>query len=201
MSNLQSFQQAFVVDFPPEIADQVLGRIQALYGTQFEKHYGNLNPHELQNLACTVLSGVSPKELKRGIDRMNSEKWCPTLPEFRSWCVSGGDWWTAEMAWVKALNFINDETKPMTALAKETLDEVQQVLSQEGQKAAHRAFVAIYDDYLQRAKNLGRRQEMYIPKIRIAHDADADNRQCVPCPTDLMARLKGAIKHEKVGRA
>lgn len=195
MSNIQLFQDAFVVDFPAEIADQVLGRMQALYGEMFDKKYGNINPAELQFTVCTVLNGLKPAELRRGLERMNSEKWCPSLPEFRSWCVHDGDWWTAEQAWAKALNFEADPDNKITTLAKRALDEVRHILKTEGQKAAHAAFRDIYSDYLDKAKKAGRVQVMYVPPVKpVAIEHNEKNRKGVPCPPELAAMVKGAIK-------
>lgn len=195
MSNIQLFQDAFVVDFPAEIADQVLGRMQALYGEMFDKKYGNINPAELQFTVCTVLNGLKPAELRRGLERMNSEKWCPSLPEFRSWCVHDGDWWTAEQAWAKALNFEADPANKITTLAKRALDEVRHILKTEGQKAAHFAFRDIYSDYLDKAKKAGRVQVMYVPPVKpVAIEHDERNRKGVPCPPELAAMIKGTIK-------
>lgn len=197
MSNIQLFQDAFVVDFPAEIADQVLGRMQALYGEMFDKKYGNINPAELQFTVCTVLNGLKPAELRRGLERMNSEKWCPSLPEFRSWCVHDGDWWTAEQAWAKALNFESDPTNKITTLAKRSLDEVRHILKTEGQKAAHFAFRDIYSDYLAKAKKAGRVQVMYVPPVKpVAIEHDEKNRKAVPCPPELVAAIKKRPKHE-----
>lgn len=195
MSNIQLFQDAFVVDFPAEIADQVLGRMQALYGEMFDKKFGNINPAELQFTVCTVLNGLKPAELHRGLERMNSEKWCPSLPEFRSWCVHDGDWWTAEQAWAKALNFEADPANKITTLAKRALDEVRHILKTEGQKAAHAAFRDIYSDYLDKAKKSGRVQVMYVPPVKpVAIEHDEKNRKGVPCPPELAAMVKGTIK-------
>lgn len=194
MSNIQLFQDAFVVDFPAEIADQVLGRMQALYGEMFDKKYGYINPAELQFTVCTVLNGLKPAELRRGLERMNSEKWCPSLPEFRSWCVHNGDWWTAEQAWAKALNFEADPTNKITTLAKRALDEVRHILKTEGQKAAHFAFRDIYSDYLDKAKKSGRVQVMYVPPAKpVAIEHNEKNRKGVPCPPELAAKVKGVF--------
>lgn len=199
MSNISKFQSVFNVNFPPEIADQVLARMQMLYGEAFDKKFGDVDPSQLQFTACTVLNGLSENDLRRGLERMNSEKWCPSLPEFRSWCVHDGDWWTAEQAWAKALNFLKDDTQQITTLAKHTLDEVKQIISVEGQKAARRAFLDIYQDYLQRAKNQNRTQVMWIqPKALNKPDSDL-NRKGVPLPAELSAQAK--LIYRRVGRA
>lgn len=193
MSNIQLFEKAFAVDFPTEVAEMVLNRISDVYGADFTKKYaGYTDDAELAQLACTVFNGLTPADITRGIMRMNSEKWCPSLPEFRSWCEQGGDWWTADMAWAKAMQFESDPATPITKLAKRTLDEVRQVLAQEGQKAAHYAFKDIYQDYLTRAKEKGRVQEMWVkPKAPKQIDNSERNRTGIPCPPELAAKIKG----------
>lgn len=190
MSNISKFQSVFNVNFPPEIADQVLARMQMLYGEAFDKKFGDVDPSQLQFTACTVLNGLSENDLRRGLERMNSEKWCPSLPEFRSWCVHDGDWWTAEQAWAKALNFLKDDTQQITTLAKHTLDEVKQIISVEGQKAARRAFLDIYQDYLQRAKNQNRTQVMWIAPKALKQEEDKPRKAGIPCPPELAAKIK-----------
>ena len=105
MSNIELFKSAFAVTFPVEVADLVLDRISELYATEFTKKYAGYSDQELRQLACTVLNGLNPSDIARGIVRMNSEGWCPNLPQFRNWCEQGGDWWTADMAWAKAMQF------------------------------------------------------------------------------------------------
>lgn len=199
MSNIKLFQDAFAVDFPVQIAEQVLERMEDLHGTDFQKNFSHLSNERLIELTCIALNGLTPVELRRGLDRMNTEKWCPKLPEFRSWCVQAGDWWTADQAWAKALNFINDNSMPMTTLAKAAFDEVKHILDNEGQKAAHYAFKDIYQDYLVRAQKKGKAQEMWVrpekPKT-LNH-----SRKSVPCPEHLLKKIKGVNKNLRQGDA
>jgi len=122
MSNIQLFEQAFAVDFPVEVAEMVLDRISGLYGTEFSKKYSGDSDAELIQRACTVLNGLTPADITRGIMRMNSEEFCPTLPRFRNWCEQGGDWWTADMAWAKAMQFEADPQTKITKLTKCALE-------------------------------------------------------------------------------
>lgn len=105
MSNIELFKNAFAVNFPVEVAELVLNRIADLHGAEFTKKYSGYEDSELTQLARTVLNGLNHADIARGITRMNSEEWCPSLPKFRSWCEQGGDWWTADMAWAKAMQF------------------------------------------------------------------------------------------------
>lgn len=195
MSSIQLFKNAFAVSFPVEVAEMVLNRIGDVYGAEFSKKYAGYSDEELVQLACTVLSGLTPTDITRGILRMNSEEWCPNLPKFRSWCEQGGDWWTADMAWAKALQFENDKKSEITTLAKRSLDEVRHIINVEGQKSAHYAFNAIYQDYLAREKEKGCVQEMWKKEDKAKSlTYDERNRKGVPCPPELAVKVKGAFK-------
>ena len=163
MSNIQAFEQAFAVTFPVEMAQMVLDRMSDLYGAAFKKNFEVYeDDQELVQLACTVFNGLTPADITRGLMRMNSEEWCPkNLPTFRNWCEQGGDWWTADMAWAKAMQYESDPQTKITKLTKRALDEVRFVLTNEGQKAAHYAFKDIYQDYQIRAKAIGKVQEWH----------------------------------------
>lgn len=175
MSNIQLFEQAFAVDFPVEVAEMVLDRISGLYGTEFSKKYSGDSDAELIQRACTVLNGLTPADITRGIMRMNSEEFCPTLPRFRSWCEQGGDWWTADMAWAKAMQYESDPQTKITKLTKRALDEVRFVLTNEGQKAAHYAFKDIYQDYQIRAKAVGKVQEWHEELVLVTVKDEAES--------------------------
>lgn len=192
MSSIQLFEKAFAVSFPVAVAEMVLDRIGSVYGAEFSKKYAGYSDDELIQLACTVLDGLTPADITRGVLRMNSEEWCPNLPKFRSWCEQGGDWWTADMAWAKAMQFESDPLSEITTLAKRSLDEVRHILNVEGQKSAHYAFKDIYIDYLRRAKEKGRIQELWVrPKEAKAVGFNEGNRKGVPCPPELLNKLKG----------
>ncbi|WP_336975319.1 restriction endonuclease [Acinetobacter pittii] len=196
MNEIQKFQDAFVVEFDPYIADQLLGRMQDLYGELFEKKYSEFEPERLQMMTCTVLNGLTPEQFKNGLLRMNSEKWCPSLPEFRGWCVADHEFWTAEKAWAKALIFADDLKSEITTIAKKALDDVKQILLVEGQRAAHRAFCDIYNDYLKEELQAHKKQTMWQPPKRIPKDWSNSerNRKGVACPQELLAQLKRAHK-------
>lgn len=202
MNEIQLFENAFAVTFPVEVAEMVLNRIGDVYGAEFSKKYAGYTDEELVRLACTVLSGLNHADIARGVLRMNSEEWCPNLPKFRSWCEQGGDWWTADMAWAKAMMFESDPNSKITTLAKRALEEVRHVLNVEGQKSAHFAFKDIYEDYLRRAKEAGRVQEMWVkPKEVKALGLDEGKRKGVPCPPDLLQKLKGVNAFTRNGDA
>lgn len=199
MSNIQLFEQAFVLTFPVETANQLLGHMQALYGDTFNKKFGEIEQERMISTVCQVLDGLKPEDLQRGVQRMKTEKWCPSIPEFRTWCLQDRDWWTAEQAWAKVLNYLNDPTEKITTLAKRSLDEVRHVLRTEGQKSAHYAFKDIYEDYLQQAKRIGRVQVLWIDPKPQARIEQPEQRKSMPPPPELSQSIQ--LIYKRGGRA
>lgn len=191
MNDIQLIQNAVAVNFSNEVAGMILDRMSCVYGAEFSKKFAGTTNDELTQLACTVFSGLSAADIARGLKRMNSEEWCPNLPKFRSWCEQAGDWWTADQAWAKAMMFESNPKNKISKLAKRVLDEVRHILTVEGQKSAHYAFKDIYQDYLGRAKDKGRTQEMWVePTVvpKLAHDES--KRKGIPCPVEFVQKIK-----------
>lgn len=196
--DIQLFQNAFVADFPAALADQLLSEMENLYGAEFHNKFKHIGADVLRTQVCKTLSGITPKQLRRGLDRMRTEDFCPALPRFKKWCIEDPTWWTAEQAWAKALQFEADPQVRITKLTKVTLDEVRHILDNEGQKAAHRAFKDIYTAYLAKALEKGRDQEMWVAPAPVKQLAYTESKG-VPCPPELAAKIKNIGK--RVGGA
>jgi len=190
MFEVQQYNQVFEITFPVEIAQQVLGVMESLYGSEFDRVHGKTDADVLIEKMREVLDGITPQQLQKGLELMKSEKWCPTLPGFRLLCLQDHDWWSAEMAWAKALNFQKGDGQEITTLTKRALDEVKQIISAEGQKSARKAFFDIYTDYLAKAKKQNRTQIMWIAPKALKQEEDKPRKAGIPCPPELAAKIK-----------
>ena len=71
MSNIELYQSALTSSFPELVAAEILGHIEGIFGPeQFAKTYGHLSNQEALQLVCKVLNGLTPLNLKRGIERL-----------------------------------------------------------------------------------------------------------------------------------
>ena len=200
MFELQQYNQALEtsVTFPIEIAQQILGVLEAVFGADFERVHGATNFDTLIETFRLVLDGLTPGQIQNGIKNMRSEKWCPTLSEFRRLCLQDDSWWTAEMAWAFSLNWKKDNTKPITTLARKSFLEVSEIFATQGQKATYKPFIETYEYNLREAKRMNKVQIMWIKPNRTndeniqkkVEEKQAErNRVVTPCPPELLAKL------------
>lgn len=184
---------------PNAMSEHILAMLQVCYGEEFQKKFANNSTPEMLIAGLNfVLDGLTAQEIQNGLNRMKTEKWCPSLPEFRSWCEAGSEWWNAELAWAKGLQFLANDSVQITTLTKCVLDEVKCILDNEGQWNAHKAFIVIYDDYLAKAKKAGKKQRFYEVQQKLPAPEELDNREvCKGIPSDLRKQLFKAVEQER----
>lgn len=205
MFELQQYNQALEtsVTFPIEIAQQILGVLEAVFGADFERVHGATNFDTLIETFRLVLDGLTPAQIQNGIKNMRSEKWCPTLSEFRRLCLQDDSWWTAEMAWAFSLNWKKDNTKPITTLARKSFLEVSEIFATQGQKATYKSFIETYEYNLRQAKKMSSVQIMWIKpngtndeniQKKVEEKQAERARVGIPCPPELREQLRRAVK-------
>lgn len=178
----------------PELCGLVFEMMQRRFGSEFNKKYAEYQDDELIMVAAETLAGLTPDQIKNGLDRMRSEQFCPTLPRFRALCEMGF-WMTADLAWVQALKFTDNPKTQITVITKQALDDIRHILNVEGQKAAHFAFKSVYEDYIEQAKALGQTQQIWVDprqdeqqkRKQLAYSER--NRKGSPIPEELKAQV------------
>jgi hypothetical protein len=56
------------------------------YGKKFTDQWGSLSPAEMKSHWVSEFFGYTPREIKRGLDAIDTKDWPPTLPEFKKMC-------------------------------------------------------------------------------------------------------------------
>lgn len=197
MNDLMSLHD---VQMNPALAQQCgqfLSMLQVFYGDAFDNKYGKIDEHQMMLGVAMALDGLTAQEYQTGLNRMRTEKWCPSLPEFRSWCLVASEWWGVEYAWIKALEFSKDNAVKITTLTKFCWDSVQDVLQNEGQMVAHKSFRELYEKFLHDAKKAGRVQEIFEREKKekqVGHN-ESVNHDAVPMPEDVKSQLNGLLKN------
>ena len=79
----------FESTFPKKWAEEIISRMQRYYRAKFsatfpvaEGQTAEQYEDDLIATACEVFEGLSPDDIKRGLDRMKRSTFCPIFPEF-----------------------------------------------------------------------------------------------------------------------
>ena len=182
-------------------ADALIVTLQALYGKLFIDSMKGLTLTQVKNVAVGIIGTLSDDQFNRGMAMLNAKAgqggFCPTLAEFKTWCMSGS-WWSVDEAWQRVCDWSNDSTLKITTLAKKAWDSVYWLVQQGSMKEASRQFKAIYETYLAKAQLAGRQQEWYVPPVMIETKSKAVAVETKPSLSDqhqkIMARMNELLK-------
>lgn len=148
--------------------------MQVMYGHKFISQFNGMT--DLSRI-LTIINGalamLTDKQFQKGMAQLNAKAgsgdFCPTLSDFKAWCMSGS-WWTTAEAWQRACDYSDQSEHELlagklkvTALTKKAWDSVYWLVGQGSMKEAFKQFKSIYETYLAKAQMQGRQQEWYMP--------------------------------------
>lgn len=181
--------------------------MQVMYGHKFISQFNGMTD---LNRILTIINGalamLTEEQFQKGMAQLNAKAgsgdFCPTLSDFKAWCMSGS-WWTATEAWQRACDYSNQSEPELlagklkvTALTKKAWDSVYWLVEQGSMKEAFKQFKSIYETYLAKAQMQGRQQEWYVPpKMISTARAVAKPKSMLPEQSpEQKAWLEGKIK-------
>ncbi len=172
-----------------ELCALVLEMLQRRFGSEYVKKYKEFSDEELISIAAETLAGLTPTQVMTGLNLARSEEYCPSLPRFRSLCETS-TWLSPNAAWVQALNFMKDHSKPITIVAKQALDEVSVLLSNTDDDAiaakqkhnAGFAFRDVYTALVTVAQKLGQAEILWVPQTTKTKNDTAKKLGYMPKP-------------------
>ena len=186
--------------------------MQVMYGHKFISQFNGMTD---LNRILTIINGalamLTEEQFQKGMAQLNAKAgsgdFCPTLSDFKAWCMSGS-WWTATEAWQRACDYSNQSEPELlagklkvTALTKKAWDSVYWLVEQGSMKEAFKQFKSIYETYLAKAQMQGRQQEWYVPPKMIATSkAVAKPKSMLPEQSpEQKAWLEGKIRELQSG--
>ncbi|WP_180001217.1 hypothetical protein [Acinetobacter sp. YH12255] len=169
--------------------------MQVMYGHKFISQFNGMTDlNRILNIINGALAMLSDEQFQKGMAQLNAKAgsgdFCPTLSDFKTWCMSGS-WWTATEAWQRACDYSNQSELELlegklkvTTLTKKAWDSVYWLVEQGSMKEAFKQFKSIYETYLAKAQMQGRQQEWYVPPKMIGTSKAAPKlKSWLPEPT------------------
>jgi len=175
----------FESTFPRKWAEEIISRMQRYYRAKFDSTFpiskdqtAEEYEDDLITTACEVFEGLTPDDIKRGLDRMKRSTFCPVFPEFRGWCEPKSDaWLDAHEAWAIAKDSVEFGTgREMTVIwteqAAKAFERCADLVAT-GDKyqlaEAKKIFVSIYDRLVTEAKDQGLKP-IYVTSLGVDKD-------------------------------
>lgn len=72
-----------------EGATSIIKEMHAVFGRKFIAQWESVERDDLIKTAQRVLAGLTAGQVKRGLEIMYKERFVPSLPEFRAFCLQG----------------------------------------------------------------------------------------------------------------
>ena len=160
----------FESTFPKKWAEEIISQMQRYYRAKFsatfpvaEGQTAEQYEDDLIATACEVFEGLSPDDIKRGLDRMKRSTFCPIFPEFAGWCEpKTDDWLGSHEAWAIAEKSIGFDGQELTVIWTEQMAQAFsrcEELIKTGDKyqraEAKKIFCDAYDRLVTQAKDQG----------------------------------------------
>lgn len=169
--------------------------MQVMYGHKFISQFNGMTDlNRILNIINGALAMLTDEQFQKGMAQLNAKAgsgdFCPTLSDFKTWCMAGS-WWTATEAWQRACDYSNQSELELlegklkvTTLTKKAWDSVYWLVEQGSMKEAFKQFKSIYETYLAKAQMQGRQQEWYVPPKMIGTSKAAPKlKSWLPEPT------------------
>lgn len=148
--------------------------MQVMYGHKFISQFNGMTDlNRILSIINGALAMLTEEQFQKGMAQLNAKAgsgdFCPTLSDFKAWCMAGS-WWTATEAWQRACDYSNQSEIELlkgklkvTILTKKSWDSVYWLVEKGSMKEAFKQFKSIYDTYLTKAQIHGRQQKWYVP--------------------------------------
>lgn len=188
-------------EFAQQNAINLLAKMRGFYGKKFIDQWAKIDKSEIISAMMECLADLSAEQLKTGYDKMKSSVFCPSIPEFRSWCLSqeqDQSWLNEYEAWVSALAYeSSNQTCAVSSLVAETLSEIKAVFNDLNPKSETqaKAFRSMYQRKVDDAKASGKSQEFLPAKDLLTQPQEPEHKPTA-CPAHLLAQIKGVNKQE-----
>lgn len=149
--------------FTTEHAARLMNKMKAFYGKKYAEQWGDIPAADIADAMVECLQGLNQEDFKRGYMRMQRSTFCPTIPEFRSWCEpKTDDWLGSHEAWAIAEKSIGFDGQELTVIWTEQMahafsrcEDLVKTGDKYQRAEAKKIFCAAYDRLVTQAKDQG----------------------------------------------
>lgn len=152
-----------MAQFTTQDAARLMNKMKAFYGKKYAEQWSDVPALGIADAMVECLQNLTAEDFKRGYMRMQKSTFCPTIPEFRSWCEpESSEWLGAYEAWAIAEKSVGFDGEELTVVWTEQMAQAFsrcEALIKSGSKyqrpEAQKIFCDAYDRLVTQAKDQG----------------------------------------------
>lgn len=178
----QREQPHAVQQFSEQDARKLVEDMLFMYGKKFTDQWSGLKKGQVIEKFVEKLSDLTYEQFLRGLKRLDTADWPPSIPEFKNWCKGGYEYQTHDDAWLQALMYEkNNRSHEINKFAKQAFEEVIRPYGHLGSSDTfYKVFCSVYKRIINDAKERSEVDELYdaVPLVGTSSDQDS-NHVCV----------------------
>ena len=184
------------IKFGIEDAKRVITEMRLCYGKKFSDQWVGVDPMDLANKMVQMFGDLNPNDLAKGFQKMQTQAWCPTLPEFKSWCIGDlkAQWLGSNEAWNIARGSIDFNGNELTvvwtrecAIAFDSVSHLVRIGDKYQIAEAKKAFTEMYDRLV--SESLEKRLQ---PVYEVSYGDDKEQRKTALKEAEIAGFLKSS---------
>ena len=156
--NTQAIQQFSELDARKLVEDMLL-----MYGKKFTDQWSGLKKGQVIEKFVEKLSGLTYEQFLRGLKRLDTAEWPPSIPEFKNWCKGVYEYQTPDEAWLQALHY--EKSNRVCCINRIAKDAFYAVVGPYGSlkptDTVHNVYCSVYKRLITEAKERNEADEVY----------------------------------------
>ena len=183
MSNLPTQQNnsTYVQQFSEQNARELVEDMLFLYGKKFTDQWSGLKKSQIIAKLVEKLSCITFEQFTRGLQRLETAEWPPSIPEFKNWCLGKYEYQSHDDAWLQALSYEkNNRSHLINKFAKHAFDEVIKPYGHLGSSDTfYKVFTSVYKRLITEAKERNEADEVYEAVVQLGNTKTDGNHNPV----------------------
>ena len=161
-NELTQNQDHSVPQFGEQDARKLVEDMLLSYGKRFTDQWSCLKKGQVIDKFVQKLSGITFDQFNRGLIRLETSAWPPSVNEFKDWCLGKYEYQSHDEAWLQALTYEKqNRSHEINKFAKQAFDEVVKPYGYLGSTDTfYKVYSSVYKRIISEAKERNEADEL-----------------------------------------
>jgi len=161
-NELTQNQDHSVQQFGEQDARKLVEDMLLSYGKRFTDQWSGLKKGQVIDKFVQKLSGITFEQFNRGLIRLETSAWPPSVNEFKDWCLGKYEYQSHDEAWLQALTYEKqNRSHEINKFAKQAFDEVVKPYGYLGSTDTfYKVYSSVYKRIISEAKERNEADEL-----------------------------------------